>query len=913
MAEAKKQSAQQLARRRLVKRRYVNSLDGLRSLAVLAVVAYHMRLSWMGGGLIGVTMLFVLSGYLMTAGLMREYSQSKGHLELGSIYLRRVTRLLPTVVVFICVIGAVCALANHVLFTKMRGDIIPALFMVINWTKIFFQESYFAAAGAPSPLTHFWSLAIEMQFSLLWPLAFFLIMKKHPKKRTVTIGLIIMSILSAALMAFLYVPGQDPTRAYYGTDTRLQSLTLGCVLGIVWPLDRTSRRNASDASPAGGFICNILGPLAIVGLIVMMVMTEGYGPFSYYGGIFLASLLTLAAVAALVPKDTFISKVLGCAPLAWLGKRGYAIYIWHYPILELMNPLNSTSAPSPVKLLIELAIIIVVADISYRLVERPLRSPDNFKLAFVEAAEKSAERAGESIRFFLPPSIGAIPSWVPATAIAGVTGVIMCFGLFTVDPVTVAGDNPNDQVVVQASLKKPVVDGVYDVVVIGDSVALGANDQLNTVFPHGLIDVRGERQLDEAVEVLKDYIAENVVGDDVVLSIGTNGVLEEKLLDEVLASIGPKRRLWLVNLRSPNSKDIDNNELIERYAAEHDNVKVIDWYGATENHENYLIEDGIHLTWDGRDAFAKLIVDTMEYVAPSKENTTYDVVIMGDTVCLNAANDLAKAYPQGCIDTAEGRSLSDTLKVFKGYADSGVVGSAVVLATGNESAIVETDLEAFVNAVGSTRRLWIVNTRTPNTFCQENNKIFEHVASTHSNVFVIDWFASSEAHGEYLEDDGVHLSKDGVVAYSNLIFSSVDTKRLGEASAEAAAAAAEAKAKESSDDTEAEEGVTDSSTTGEETTSEEGTNESSTSTTTAESDGTTSTDTDSTTSDTSDYSSDGSDYSDSGDYSTDNSGDYGYDDYSYEYTNDDGSSYEYTYDDSGYGYDEYSEYDEYAA
>jgi hypothetical protein len=249
------------------------------------------------------------------------------------------------------------------------------------------------------------------------------------------------------------------------------------------------------------------------------------------------------------------------------------------------------------------------------------------------------------------------------------------------------------------------------------------------------------------------------------------------------------------------------------------------------------------------------------------------------------------------------------------------VGSAVVLATGNESAIVETDLEAFVNAVGSTRRLWIVNTRTPNTFCQENNKIFDHVASTHSNVFVIDWFGTSEARGEYLESDGIHLSKDGVIAYTNLIISSVDTTRLGEASAEAAAAAAaEAEAAATEGETAGEadqEGLaygttTDEATTDEGSTSGEATGESSTATTTSEeaSDGTTSTDSDST-----DYSSDGSDYSDSGDYGLDST-DYGTDDTSYEYTNDDGSSYEYTYDDSGYGYDEYSdysEYDEYAA
>ncbi len=760
-------------RKRPAKQRYVSSLDGLRALCALAVIGYHMRLPWCGGGLLGVTVLFVLSGYLVTAGLMREFRTSHGKIRLGSFWLRRVTRLMPTVVTFIAVTGAVCAIFNHELFTKMRPDILPALFMVINWTKIFANESYFAAAGNPSPLTHFWSLAIEAQYYLVFPPIMYLVMRKRVPRRAVRIGLLVLALFSALLMAFLYVPGSDPSRPYYGTDTRAMSLLLGCWLAVIWPFDRMSTRRADRLKGARRLIPVVVGPLCVIALIAMMVLTEGYTSFSYYGGILLCSVITCGAIAGLVPDGSIIARVLSFKPLEWVGKRSYAIYLWHYPILELMNPLNATNGIPWWKLLLELAIILVISDLSYRFVEVPFRS-----LGKKPKDEDKGKRGARQPRGRQPEKQRTFPVYAPGIAVTVIASVVLAVGMITVKPVTAAGDNPEEKRVMQASLKKPLQDGVYDVVLIGDSVSLGANEQLNEKFPHGLMDTKGSRQAPEALSALKEYVAKGVVGDDVVWSIGTNGVLDDDLMSSLLETVGKDRTLWLVNIRTPNAKDADNNALIEKYVEKYDNVKLIDWLGASKGHDDWFGDDGIHLTWEGRDAYANLVVDTMGYEVPDKSNTTYNVVVLGDTVCIDAADLLADLYPKGLIDTADGRKPKDVAKAIQGYVGQGVVGNTVVVAIGNEEQLQEGDIKAIVDAVGSDRDLWLVNVRIPGPWETPNNELVERVAKSHDNVRVVDWFSASQGKDAWFEDDGFHLTSEGAKAYGDNIGKNVEIREV---------------------------------------------------------------------------------------------------------------------------------------
>lgn len=753
------------------KQRYVHSLDGFRALCALGVIAYHMRLPWCQGGLLGVTILFVLSGYLVTGGLMREYGTSRGHIDLKAFFARRFWRLMPTVVVFVAITGAICAIISPVLFTKMRPDILPGLLMVINWTKILGNESYFAAAGAPSPLTHFWSLAIEAQFYLIWPPVLYFLMRRRVRRKNVRRGLLVATLVSAVLMAVLYVPGGDPSRSYYGTDTRAMSLLLGCWLAIVWPFGKMSRRRASNLKGIPNVVVSIVGPLCTVALICMMLFTEGYSSFSYYGGILLCSLLSVGAIASLVPDGGWLAQLLSLRPFAWIGERSYAIYLWHYPILELMNPLTATTGIPWWKLLLELALILVVSDLSYRFVEVPLRS--------IGKGKKLMDKV---------PMLGdklSLPALAPTMAMVAVGAAITIGGLILVEPVTVAGDNPNEKRVMQASLRKPIEDGVYDVVLIGDSVSLGANEQLNEAFPRGLIDTRGEREPAEAIEVLEGYLDQGVVGNDVVISIGTNGILDSDVMDTFLKDVGPDRQLWFVNMRSPNAKDIDNNAIIDEYVADNENVHLIDWHSATEGNDDWLIEDGIHLTWDGRDAYAKLVVDTMDYEVPDETNSTYEVTVLGDTVCLDAADELAKAFPMGLIDTAEGRLPADVASTYKKYAKQDVVGTNVVVCIGSDDVLKEADLNKVIDAVGKDKSLWLVNVRMPGSWCAANNSLMADAAKKYDNVTLVDWYAASEGHDDWFKEDGTHLTSSGAKAYANAIAEAIpkQEKRSSESSA----------------------------------------------------------------------------------------------------------------------------------
>lgn len=773
--------------------RYVTALDGLRALCVVGVVFYHMNLSWCQGGLLGVTVLFVLSGYLVTCGLRSEFRRNHGKIDLPAFWLRRVRRVMPSVVVFLVVTAATLTVFNHVLLTKMRGDVIPALLMVLNWTKILGNESYFAAAGQPSPLTHFWSLAIEMQFYLIWPPILYLLMRKRVPQKPILVGLGVLSIVSAVLMAVLYDPMADPSRPYYGTDTRAMSLFIGCALAFVWPMDRMSEEQADGAGGQGRIVFEAAAGISVVALLVMMVITKGYTSFSYYGGILLVSVVSAVAVWALVPQGTIVSQVLSLPPLAWVGQRSFALYLWHYPVVELLLPANSTSGISPVRVILAFAISLVLAELSYRFIEQPMRKQgmlpalkqglDDF-LAGVRglASGRSAEprqdedelderegRRRRSARGQASAKRGSVaPGFIRSVAAVAVT-LLAVGGLIFVPPVSAAGGLESEERISQASLKKPVQDGVYDVVLIGDSVALTSYDELVAAFPHGLIDAAISRQAQAALDIFIDYRDQGVVGDTVIFSVGTNGALTEDILESIVEAVGEERTLWLVNNRMPDPFQDENNRLIAECAERHENVHVIDWYGHTAGHDEYFEPDGTHPNYASRNVFPDLMVEAIGYEAPTDENTRYDPVLIGDTVPLSAADELASALPRGVIDCATGRNAAKAAETYANYEEQGTVGSDVVFAVSSTGPMTQADVDALVEAVGDGHAIWFVTARVPEGWDEETNALLRKAADEHSNVHVIDWYEASEGHDEYLDEDGTHLTSKGAEAYAELI------------------------------------------------------------------------------------------------------------------------------------------------
>ena len=347
--------------------RYMPGLDGLRALAVLAVIAYHLQLGLAPGGLLGVGVFFTLSGYLITDLLLGQ-KDALGHLRLGDFWLRRARRLLPALFLLLAVVVAWVTLLDRSQLPALRGDVVAAVAYLSNWWNIAREASYFARFGAPPPLDHLWSLAIEEQFYLVWPFLLWLGLR-YTRGRYWLAGLTLApAALSATLMALLYQPGVDPTRVYEGTDTRAFGLLVGAALATVWP----SRRLRADLALRRRLLLDGAGAVGLVVIALLIWRTDEYSAFLYRGGIVLLSVATVSVVAALVHPASWLGPTLGWAPLRWLGVRSYGIYLWHWPIIVLTTPTGQKGIDLSLAVL-QVGATIAVAALSWRFVEEPIR------------------------------------------------------------------------------------------------------------------------------------------------------------------------------------------------------------------------------------------------------------------------------------------------------------------------------------------------------------------------------------------------------------------------------------------------------------------------------------------------------------------------------------------------------------
>ena len=344
---------------------YLPGLDGLRALAVIGVLLYHADLAWAPGGFLGVEVFFVISGYLITSLLLAEWRQ-QGHVDLTAFWLRRARRLLPAAFVLI-----VSTLAFAVVFLPqevagLRGDALAAFGYVTNWSLILSHKSYFESVGRPPLLRHLWSLAIEGQFYLLWPLLFAAGLRLWRRRRMLLVTLV-GAAASTALMASLYRPDVDPSRIYYGTDTRVAGLLIGAALALVWTPERLKGR-------APSLWLDVIGLGALAGLAVFCLRLDEFQPLLYRGGFALVALTTAVAIAVAVhPRARLVPSLLSQRLLRWVGLRSYSIYLWHWPVYMVTRPQLDVPLEGWPLLAVRLAITGVLAELSYRYVETPFR------------------------------------------------------------------------------------------------------------------------------------------------------------------------------------------------------------------------------------------------------------------------------------------------------------------------------------------------------------------------------------------------------------------------------------------------------------------------------------------------------------------------------------------------------------
>jgi peptidoglycan/LPS O-acetylase OafA/YrhL len=381
--------------------RYMPGLDGLRAVAVLAVIAFHEQFSWAPGGLLGVGVFFTLSGYLITGLLLSQWA-ADSRLHLRDFWLARARRLLPALFVMLAVVTAWVTIADRSRLPSLRGAVAAAATYTSNWYAIVQQQSYFARFAPPGPLDHLWSLAVEEQFYLIWPVLLLLGLFFLRGRRTSAVAWLMLPTLglaaaSAAVMAVLYQPGPDPTRVYEGTDTRAAGLLIGAALAMFLAARRrplttvpaapghpaSAELTAGQQTPArpgpppaapgrvGRILLDVAGFAGLAGIGLMVWRVGQYSPFLYRGGLVVLSVATVAVVAAVACPGTLVGAALGWRPLRWIGARSYGIYLWHYPVIVLTTPANA--GESLPRAAAQIAASVVIAALSWRFIEEPVR------------------------------------------------------------------------------------------------------------------------------------------------------------------------------------------------------------------------------------------------------------------------------------------------------------------------------------------------------------------------------------------------------------------------------------------------------------------------------------------------------------------------------------------------------------
>lgn len=606
-----------------LKHRYITGFDGIRTIAVIGVIFYHLFPNIVKGGYLGVPVFFVISGYLIVDLLRQEWDVTH-KIDLKSFYFRRMKRLYPALIGVLVLSASYITLFQRNLLNNLRGVVVSSLLYFNNYWQIENQLSYFDRFHNPNPFTHLWSLSVEGQNYLILPLIFLLFYQVIRKKRNLATFFLLGSILSAIWMAICFKPGIDPTAVYDSTFTRLSSIWLGASLAIVWPSNRLKTQISVQAKKT----LDIAGVIALLGIIISFLTLSAQSSFLYYGGMYLVSILSAVLVAATAHPGADFNRFLTNPVFDYIGKRSYGIYLYQFPVMIFYESVvKNINHYLWLHTIAEVALILAVSELSYRLIEVPCRRYDYSQLKT------------QVTEWFRLPAVSK-------EKIMSIPVIFVCcvalFGIFTAP----ANQKDDIQKAFEATIakNKKAADATkttqsttevihttneiankyqltdkqllkaqqMNLTMVGDSVMLGAVEEIKEIFPNVVVDADIGRQLYNGEQIIQALLDKKLLANTVVIGLGTNGVYTEENFHKMMTVIGKKRKVYLLNAYVPTQRwQGDINRFLSKMADEYKNITLIDWYDLGKEHEDWFEEDHVHLKQEGQIGYTALIAQTI--------------------------------------------------------------------------------------------------------------------------------------------------------------------------------------------------------------------------------------------------------------------------------------------------------------
>jgi peptidoglycan/LPS O-acetylase OafA/YrhL len=573
---------------------HIPAIDGLRAIAVTAVIFYHLGFQWIPGGFLGVDLFFVISGYVITRLLLDSIARSGG-LDLRGFYKARARRLLPPMIFMIVVTAFYISIWAQDSVKRFITDTPFSISGLMNWWLVVKEQDYFEAIGRPPLLQHTWSLAVETQFYLVWPVLLLIILKRFGKK-VIPVAALAIALFSGTAL-FLVSLQLDATstvsHVYFGTDTHSIGLFLGAALAVSW----IPQNFKSEVSNKAQNFIDFIGVFGLVGILGSFLLIDESSPTAYKIAFPLAAIFGAAIITSIVHPASRFAPILQNRVLLWIGERSYAIYLWHWVVFQITRPRVDIDGEDWALITLRILVVLALADISLKLVELPIRSGK------VEYWFKGMKYRTAPVR--------------KRQKIAVIS--ILALSLSALSSVAVVSSNRSAQEF-QESLQSEVViippvpeisDRAETIWLTGDSVILGIRTALSEIRPLLVVNARVGRAAPELLQEMGRDL-EKAAGSTVVMDLGNNDLLTENTVRAIFELAKESPKIVVVNTAVPRPYRDANNELVARLATEYSNVKVVDWNAISDGHPEYFAPDGVHLVPTGVSVYVMAIDEALK-------------------------------------------------------------------------------------------------------------------------------------------------------------------------------------------------------------------------------------------------------------------------------------------------------------